>query len=124
MPNNATGCADDLRGGTVHDAIACGFQGAQHSTCAQLLAAGIADGLREPGRPEVSLLRARNATGHLGITDDLEGVSGEPTRDLGFCLARKMTYVCGFAKTLHLSDKAELDATPTVKAFIEGIEID
>ncbi|MQA21679.1 hypothetical protein [Rugamonas rivuli] len=75
--------------------------------------------------PEVKVqsIRAKNSKGHVSLMDDVQSAPAERLRELNFCLYGKLNNFCGNAKVLRLKDGAKLDGTNTVKAFIQGMEL-
>lgn len=72
---------------------------------------------------KVQSVRAKNAKGHVSLIDDVQSAPTERLRELNFCLYGQLNNFCGNAKVLRLKDGAKLDATSTVKAFIQGMEL-
>lgn len=72
---------------------------------------------------KVQSIRAKNANGHVSLIDDVQSAPAERLRELNFCLYWKLNNFCGNAKVLRLKDGAKLDGTNTVKAFIQGMEL-
>lgn len=72
---------------------------------------------------KVQSLRSKNASGDISLTDDVYSPPNERFRHLYFCLYGKLNTFCGFAKVMRLEDRTKVDGTRTVKAFLQGIEL-
>lgn len=74
--------------------------------------------------PEVKVqtLRVKNARVHLSLSDGVFEPTNEQSRYLTFCLYGKSNNFCGIARVMSLDHRTKVDGTPTVKAFLQGIE--
>lgn len=76
---------------------------------------------RPPPYARIQSLRTANGRAHLSLIDDIDAPPAERLRELGFCIHGRDNIFCGHAKVLRLQDGAKGDATPVVKAFIQGL---
>lgn len=111
----ADGCILPAPGGATLDSIKLNF------SC---LPTSAPTGFENPAREvKVQSIRAKNAKGHLSLIDDVQSPADERFRELNFCLYGKLNNFCGNAKVLRLKDGSKADASPAIKTFIQGIEL-
>ena len=75
--------------------------------------------------PEVEWhgIRAKNAQGHLSLTEFVEPPYARQTRQLDFCLWGQSNVLCGNAMTMKATTRLGAEQQRAIKKFINAIEL-